>query len=204
MKTFKEYVSSNLTEDELKILEYALLEESLFESDLNEGAKGFLNSLRDKIGVIADKLERVGIKFKKEDHGLLGVFIKANVNIVKAITLIISWKRANLNNNVQAQQEIKKQWDELRKSLNLKSLTDFLLNLDMVTMHLVTGPLHIFKGLTGIELELFHQSEEVIDKIKKAIDTIKTKIKQLSLPSKVEKKVHKSIYSLDTHISKIS
>ncbi|MCK5538500.1 MAG: hypothetical protein KAI79_16860, partial [Bacteroidales bacterium] len=62
-----------------------------------------------------------------------------------------------------------------------EELVDFLYKLDLVTLHLITGPLHFIDGLTGWELipkfkELKSEAQSAINKIKKAIDNLKTNI----------------------------
>lgn len=77
-------------------------------------------------------------------------------------------------------EEVKK----IASSLEKAEVVDFLLKLDMVTLHLLSAPIHFIHGITGWDLEadLKHMvkgTKGVIDTVKKAFSTIKNNIKYL-------------------------
>jgi hypothetical protein len=72
----------------------------------------------------------------------------------------------------------------LAKTFDKSKFVDFLLKLDMLSMHLLTGPIHMIDALTGWDLIANLKShagkaENIIDSIEKAIADLKSKISSL-------------------------
>ena len=193
MESFKEYIQS-FTEQEQFIIEYALLHEDELLTE------GFWDTIKKKISgskAIVGKLEKLGITFKKEDAGLIGILVKSGVKLAKALLLIMSWKKAFLTRDEVAKARIKEEWRILSKSINKKELVAFLINLDMVTMHLITGPIHAFKALTGYELEVFHHGK-VKDTVHEVIKTVKSKLASIISPNH---NIFRSLDAVETEIA---
>jgi hypothetical protein len=69
----------------------------------------------------------------------------------------------------------------LAKTFDKSKFVDFLLKLDMLSMHILTGPIHMIDALTGWDLIANLKShaakaENIIDSIEKAISDLKSKI----------------------------
>jgi hypothetical protein len=65
---------------------------------------------------------------------------------------------------------------EISKSLDKAKVVDFLLKLDMATLHIVTGPIHFIDAVTGWDLmaNIKHLSKGAKDILKTFYDAIKT------------------------------
>jgi len=76
---------------------------------------------------------------------------------------------------------LKKDKEEILKisqSFEKSEFIDFLLKLDMVTMHIFTGPIHMIDAVTGWDLMAnikshAHKAESLIDTISKTIEELK-------------------------------
>ena len=200
MHSFKQFISEKeLTPIEKEILEYI----ENYNSDIYL-SEGVFDKLKSKLGSIVSKIESLGLKFEKMDKGLIGSAIQSGQSIGKAVTLLIAYNKAKKNNDSESQSVIKQQWkQQVGKQVNKKDLAAFLYNLDMLSMHLITGPLHMFKALTGYELEFFKHAKEggAIDAIKNHLSSIKDKIKNI-FDKKKASKIKDKIETVETDIDK--
>jgi hypothetical protein len=72
----------------------------------------------------------------------------------------------------------------LAKTFDKSKFVDFLLKLDMLSMHILTGPIHMIDAITGWDLIAnlkahTSKAENIIDSIEKAISDLKAKISTL-------------------------
>lgn len=68
---------------------------------------------------------------------------------------------------------------KIASNMDRATLLDFILKLDMSTMHLITGPLHMIAGITGWDIihdveALSTKSKEAVFQVKKAYDKLKS------------------------------
>lgn len=73
---------------------------------------------------------------------------------------------------------------ELLKSIEKEDILDFLYKLDLGTLHLVTGPLHMLDAWTGHDFtanikQHMKKAENVVDVFKAAIEKVKHSVAQL-------------------------
>jgi hypothetical protein len=111
-------------------------------------------------------LEKVGMKLHKGD-GILDYLLQFGKGIGKLIMAGI--KRDE------------KRVKEIASEFTKEKVIDFLLKLDMATMHIVTGPIHFIDAITGWDLmsNLKHAAEDAKDKLKsfyKAMKNVKDSI----------------------------
>lgn len=113
----------------------SLIEIGMFFDDnmLNEG------QWTDKL---KGALKSVGFKAHKSGPGLIQIISSAGKHIAKLMWY--SFKAA------KGDEEAKKMVKEIaKKEIQKGELVDFLLKLDTLTLHLLTGPLHMIEALTG-------------------------------------------------------
>jgi hypothetical protein len=159
MKTFNQFTTEiNEQVLQLEVLLYlSENEDMLFESEtaIFEG--------------INDRLNKVGLKLHKS-KGILD-YIKSFVGSVGKLFLHI----------IKGDYEKSK---ELVQSMKKEDVLDFLYKLDLGTLHLFTGPIHMIDAWTGWDLgvNLQHkveQSKGITDVLKQAIQKVKTSIETI-------------------------
>ena len=135
------------------VLGLALLEEMDIDTNLNEG--------------VNDLLAKFGLELEKKSPGVIGYLARFTKGVGRFIWYAIKRDKKGIK--------------ELMKSFDKEELVDFLYKLDLVTMHLITGPLHFIDGMTGWELipkfkEIKDNAEAVVTKIKKALGVLKSSV----------------------------
>ena len=123
------------------------------ESELNEG--------------VSDILKKFGLEFEKKSPGVIEYIAKFTSGVGKLLYYGIK--------------KDKKKVTEIAKSFTKEEFLDFLLKLDMVTMHMVTGPIHFVNGITGWDLEanlhaIKKSAASSIVTFKKTLNSLKTDI----------------------------
>ncbi len=149
------------TEKEKKICEdmfYSMLVlEQLELGKLNE-------NLNESVG---DILKKFGLELEKKSPGVIEYAAK----FTKGLGLFVYYALKKDTEKIK----------ELMGKFKKEDLMDFLMKLDMVTLHMITGPIHFINGITGWDLEAHIQKiknagENAIDTIKKTITKLKTDI----------------------------
>ena len=176
MKTYKEIMSEGKAESDL--LEMIEFMECDFES-LNEGLD-FKSALK-KANV-----------FSKDNTGLIATITRAG----KTMGLFIWHALRSFAGNEESTAKI----TELSKTkITKQDLMNFLLNLDMITLHALTGPLHAIEAITGwpIHHALTQAHSKTKDTTVAVLDALQ-KVQQATLkfPSKVKDKAQKFINKL--------
>lgn len=170
--TFKTYIDNIKLqedfEDKITMLLYLsenseFLNESQSEQDINES--------------IDDWLAKVGMKLHK-GNGLVDYIVQFSKGAGKLILAAIKGDK----------EEVKK----IAKSLDKSKVIDFLLKLDMATMHVVTGPIHFIDAVTGWDLMAdiegaAKKAESKIKVFKDAILKVKESINSLISGNKKNK-----------------
>jgi len=116
---------------------------------------------------VNDILHKFGLGLEKKAPGVIEYMAKFTSGVGKLV-----W---------YAMKRDKKAIKKLSQEFSKEDFLDFLMKLDLVTMHLVTGPIHFINGLTGweLEVEVKHmkaKASNVVDRIKGAINTLKTEV----------------------------
>lgn len=140
MDSFKDYINEDVEdniEHVMTLLEYMIILES-GENLLNEGR---MDSVKTTISNISKKLGVTG-------HGkksLLAVLSSVGKNARSALLLSIQ--------AFAGDESAKEKLKALRGSKEVRAeLGDLILRLDALTMHLLTGPIHMMDAITGFDL----------------------------------------------------
>ena len=139
---FENYSLYNLTDDNIKLLEISAFA-NLNESDFNELYEAF--DFKD----ISSKFKRIfkksGLHISKSD-GLIQMILKSGKHIGKVIWYAMKAAVGNEEDKQKLIQIIKE------TKISSSQLIDFLLKLDMLTLHAITGPIHMIDAVTGWHL----------------------------------------------------
>lgn len=150
--------------DELQTMN-ALLELSMFmEQDINRLDEAFDIAT---LGKAADSLmKKAGLHVKKGD-GLIQQALRGGTVVAKFVWYAIKGasgdKDAKEKAKAMANSEVKKE-----------DILSFLLNLDMATLHIFTGPIHWIDAVTGwhIWADVKEKAGEGFEKAKKALENL--------------------------------
>lgn len=163
--SLKEFISEQreLHEAELKIQSLIFMVENLDiinESEISE--EEIYEGLNDKLG-------KIGLKIHKS-KGILDYIKSFTSGIGKLFLLIIKGEE--------------KKAMELVKSMKKEDFMDFLFKLDMGTLHLFTGPIHMIDAWTGWDLAAnlkshIDKGDGIVNVIKQAIEKVKSGVKEL-------------------------
>jgi hypothetical protein len=165
---FKEQTEYNESIKEcLMALAYMGTLENINESALTEVS--ILTGIADMFGKVETGIDKIGMKLHK-GKGVLSYI--ADFNDAASFLIFAA---------------IKGDKDEvlrIAKTFDKAKFIDFLLKLDMLSMHIITGPIHMIDAITGWDLMANLKShavkaENIIDSIEKAISDLKSKISTL-------------------------
>jgi hypothetical protein len=188
---YNKYLKSteqNEYSDIIVLIECMAFIEACIDNTLNEGvvdsSKAFLskigNILKNKVDPIAKKAGLL-IETKK---GLLQYLSSATTGVAKLLYYAVDYY---FNKN----EESKKKMIELAKSVKKEDIIDFLLKLDTLTLHLISGPIHQLDALTGTHIwaNIQNKTKNVTDAAKDAIRKIESLKDQLegSLKAQLQK-----------------
>lgn len=170
MVTFKDYVNEAQFNREIETAVYGLIALNEAKYSLFEGHENNSEYITEGVD---DVLKTFGLGLEKKSQGVIGYVAKFTKGVGKLILAAIKGDR--------------KKMKELLKSISKEEVLDFLLKLDMLTLHYVTGPIHLIDALTGWELwanieNIAKKSEVVINSIKKILNDLKDKIKTFVAP----------------------
>lgn len=153
----------NIIEIAIFMEEYNQLDEGI--GDFTKRIKGFLS--------------KAGLHASQGGPGLIQMLSKAGTTMTRFFWYAM---KASTGDN-EAKQKVK---ELANKEVKKETLMDFLLKLDQVTMHMLTGPIHMIEALTGWHIGVYYKvASKATEKIKTAVahleDVAKTvtgKIKQ--------------------------
>ena len=130
-------------------------------------------------------LKKLGMHGHKSGEGLISIALKSGKLMAEFIYHTLRGAAGN-KDSIERVKEI------ANTEISQEQFVDFLMKLDMATMHLVTGPLHLLDAWTGwhITAHLKSKVEPMLVKAKKAIadladaakgagDDVKKKLKSL-------------------------
>jgi len=137
-----------LTEEEyIQLITILEMQEILRKPELLD--EGFIleEGITDSFKKMMDTVYKHSNTIKKHAHGgLISQIKNATTNGWKFLKAVVQFYNKKITED-----EFKAVWEELKPSQ--KEIMDFLINLDMVTLHLITGPLHLIGAITGIHLD---------------------------------------------------
>ena len=167
MIKYSEFLSEKIVtedmQDKINILMYLSENEMINESLDTMNEAEVLEGVNNWLG-------KIGMKLHKGD-GIIDYIKQFSTGAGKLIMAAIKGDKEKVK--------------EIADSLEKAKVIDFLLKLDMVTLHLLSAPIHFIHGITGWDLEanLKHMvkgAESIIDMVKKAFGTIRDNIKNLA------------------------
>lgn len=161
MKSYSEYKINPASEDIAisSIIDYMSL---VFDSSLHESIiNGSLKSIDEAkfVNNINNLISKAGFHVKK-NKGLIGHLINAGKGVSKLFIALI-------NKDADSAKQI-------LRNLKKEDILDFLLDLDMATLHIVSGPIHLIDAITG-----WHLWANVKEKVKGASIAVMDAIKKL-------------------------
>ena len=140
-----------------------------------------LSFLVDNYEIINEENEEVLIEGLKNTASSFGIKIHKSTGLIQYISkfskgvgkLIIAAIKGN-------KEEVKR----IATSIDSNQVLDFLLKLDLATLHLITGPIHFIDAVTGwnLTVEISQKSdkaETIVDKLKNIFKDLKNTAKQV-------------------------
>ncbi len=190
MITYKEYINErelniSKAEDKLSLLMFLVEnEDSLNESLETLNEEEMLEGIKDWLG-------KFGLKVHKGD-GVIDYIRQFSSGAGKLIIAAIKGD--------------KKKVQEIANSIEKEKVADFIFKLDMLTMHMLTGPIHFIDALTGWDLvaNLKHAAKQVpnmLQDIWSSLTKIKDNVKSI-VSSGHEKTILKNISSIEASLPK--
>lgn len=172
----------NQFEDAISILLYMAENDSLNESFEEMSEAQITEGVKDWLG-------KVGLTLHKGD-GLIDYMMQFSKGAGK---LIIAAMKGD-------KEEVKK----IASTLDKGKVMDFLFKLDMATMHIVTGPIHLVDAVTGWDLmanlkQVAHGAKNALGDFFKAIEQVSTTIKNV-VTGKRQQKLLKSVNVLKNSV----
>jgi hypothetical protein len=145
---------------------------SLNESNAIYMAEGIMKSVKKYLG-------KIGLDVEKESKGIFEYILSFGKGVGRMFVALLSGDidTAKL----------------LLKSIKKEEVVDFLYKLDLATLHLITGPLHLLHGLTGwdilpkIEKKIEKSTKGVMQMLFDAIKKAKLAISKVFSPKKQAK-----------------
>ena len=165
--------------DIIAVLEYMLILDAGNEIVLSEQKAENLKSL---IGSISKKLGFAGSGRK---------------NLISLLSSISQNAALSVANAIQAQagrEGAREKLESVLKTSNIKSeLIDLVIRADVLTLHMISGPIHIIDAITGFEIadKIREKAEIGSEKIKDAVEFIQRSSKKL--PNPKTRRLEKSI-----------
>ena len=168
-------------QDMISLIEIAVFLEQSEETVLTEGLKLNFKGILDKMGLHAHK----------GSSGLIQTLAKVGTHVSKIIFHAFK-ARNNEDSKIKLQELLKKKGSK-------EEIIHFLLQLDQVTLHMVTGPIHIIDALTG-----WHIGAKIKDKAMDGIARVKHAQEDLekakkSYTGEIVKKIQDIITRLKGH-----
>ena len=169
---------------------YLLIDHMIFTQDfesLDEAEGGLKDKLNKALGAI-------GFKVHSSGRGIIPTLMKAGKNVAQ-----LFWYAMKASNgDTEAKKKVK---EIANKEITKHDVVDFLLKLDTMSMHLLTGPIHMIDALTGwhISVDFKEKSANISDRIKKAVEHLKAVVSDLSKP--IANKIQQYISGLNKTLS---
>lgn len=156
-----------------------LLEMAVFmEEDFNK-----MNEAFDFMGKIKDLADKIGVHVSSSGGGMIGILYKSGRIMAEFIWNAMKASTGDETSKVRVKELAN---TEIRK----EDVLDFLLRLDGLTLHTLTGPIHFIDNLTGwhIWAAVRKHAENFSDIAVKAIKDLATVIKDTDAEVKTKAK----------------
>ena len=114
----------------------------------------------------------------KTNKGLIATLIRAG----KDVSLLFWHSLKVLGGNEESRKKVK---ELARKKVSKEDFMNFLINLDMITFHAISGPIHIIDAITGWDLH--HKIISTHDKIKEILFSAKAPTTRIANPKNKDK-----------------
>jgi len=171
---YNRYLKRSKSDDYInafRLIEGMAFIEACYDNTLNEGVVDSTKSFMNKIGEIIDKkvnpvAKKAGLHIETK-KGLLQYLAAATTSVAKLLYYAVDYY---YNKN----KDSKEKMIELAKSVKKEDIIDFLLKLDTLTLHLISGPIHQLDALTGT-----HIWANIKSKAKNVTDVAKDAIKKV-------------------------
>lgn len=172
------YFDKQLTEDMTILMETAYFADT---EELNE-------AVSDAISGVKNLLSKMGIEAHQTGKGIIPTLASAGKTMAQFF-----YHALRAPKNKESREKVK---ELAGKEITKGEIIDFLLRLDTLTLHLLTGPIHMIEALTGwhIWAKVGKKSQEVMERARKALETLKDHAKTLA--GKAKKKATNLINKL--------
>lgn len=172
------YFNKQLSEDITILMETAYFAEA---EELNE-------AVGDAVSGVKNLLSKMGIEAHQTGKGIIPILVSAGKTMAQFF-----YHALRAPKNKESREKVK---ELAGKEISKEEIIDFLLRLDTLTMHLLTGPIHMIEALTGwhIWAKVGKKSQEVMDRAKQALETLKSHAQTLA--GKAKKKATNLINKL--------
>jgi hypothetical protein len=175
MGNFKKFhernnISREYIRESLMVLAYLGTIENINESEFqNLTEASILAGISDMFGKVEAGIEKIGMKLHK-GKGIMSYI--ADFNDAASFLIFAAIKGD------------KEEVLRIAKTFDKSKFMDFVLKLDMLSMHLLTGPIHMIDAITGWDIIAnlkghAAKAENIIDSIEKEIADLKSKISSL-------------------------
>lgn len=131
---FQQFINKELNRDTISLVEMAMFIEEY--NEVNEGIGEWGKKLKSV-------MNKAGLHVSKGEPGLLQIITKSSTNIAKLLWYVFNYS-ANGNKEYKAKAK-----EIINKKISKEDLINFFLKLDLLTLHMITGPIHIIDALTG-------------------------------------------------------
>ena len=187
MKTFKKFTDKSQSIEDIN----SLVELVLFlEMNVNE-----LHKLDEAKVDISKALKKIGME-RHQERGLIHILKDSGVHIGKIFHAAFKSHIGTPASKKEAKEQLK---SLLSKKITKEEIIDVLLKLDMITLHAITGPIHVIDAITG-----WHLWADVHSKVQKIGDRVHNAVKILSDVNKeVTGKLHKRVDGIIKKIQSI-
>ena len=155
------YLMKGLNEDTLTMLELAMF--------MDENEYMLSEAIGDWGKKVGSLLKKVGLHVHSGEGGLIQILTKSSVTMGK---LFWNLMKAFTTGDSKAKEKVK---EIVKTEITKEQVLDFLLRVDTLTLHLITGPIHMLDALTGwhIAANIKKASQPTVKRAMEAIENLK-------------------------------
>lgn len=173
----EKYIEDQTEKDAIRLLEFSFLMNEE-ENILNEGIVDNINKF----------LKKLGLHIDATDTGILNVIMKGG----KYIAQMIWYSLKALRGDKDAKEKVK---EIANTKITKEDFANFILKLDVLTLHILTEPIHMIDAITGWHIGVNDKKiGDVTHRVKTAIKWLETTLKEI--PSKAQELLSKHIEGL--------
>lgn len=185
---YKEFITNEQENLQETIKQVLAIQDTSY-GDLNEMID-FNGDLLNE-GKVHDLLKKAGLHVGK-NKGLISYMRDIGAGVAKIIFAAIKGDKEAIR--------------EVMKTVSKEAVLDFILKLDMATLHIITTPIHTIDAITGWHLwanvkKAAEGAKGIIVKIKDAINTVKLEVGKIIKDRNVLTKHTKNLQSLEAQLN---